>query len=232
MKIEPTTKIWLKFEGQKFRLPVNPNEISITRQSPTDNFDILGYGQIAVPQYRDLCTYKFKSFFPGDKDNPYTFSGAHDHTWYCSKLEAAMNNASIGKFMVSRPGGFNTNVRVIIKKFAYTDKGGEPEDLNYELELLEYRPYKAEKVVIKKDKKKKKKKAVTKKQRDVETPKLRVGAKVVANGTYCYDSLGSKPHGKANNLKTEVKRIVKGRKYPILIGYYGWIKESDLQVKS
>jgi uncharacterized spore protein YtfJ len=77
-----------------------------------------------------------------------------------------------------------------------------------------------------------KKIAVKKKQRAVESPRLRVGAAVVANGTYCYTSNGDKPHGTANNLKTEVKRIVTGRAYPILIGSYGWIKESDLQVKS
>ena len=61
---------------------------------------------------------------------------------------------------------------------------------------------------------------------------MRVGATVIANGTYCYSSNGSKPHGTANNLKTEVKRIVAGAAYPVLIGSYGWIKESDVQVKN
>ena len=60
---------------------------------------------------------------------------------------------------------------------------------------------------------------------------MRVGATVIANGTYCYDSYGSKPHGTAKNLKIKVKRIVPGRPYPILIGVYGWIKESNLQIK-
>jgi hypothetical protein len=234
MKLEPSTKIWLKFSGKKFLIPVNPKELDIGRQAPPDNFDILGKGQIAVPQYRDLHSIKFKSFFPGDVSAPYTSDGTQKPKYYCDILEKAMENATIGRFVIKRPGGFNKNIRVIIRKFDTTDTGGEPLDIPYEIELSEYRPYKAEKVVIKKKKTEKgvKKIAVKKKQRAVEAPRLRVGASVVANGTYCYTSYGDKPHGTANNLKTEVKRIVTGRAYPILIGAYGWIKESDLQVKS
>ena len=56
------------------------------------------------------------------------------------------------------------------------------------------------------------------------------GASVIANGVYCYDSGGGKPHGHANNLNTTVKRIVNGRPYPILIGSYGWTTASQLQI--
>lgn len=231
MKLEPTTKIWLKFNGTKFRIPVNPKEIDISKQAPADNFDILGYGQIAVPQYRDLQAIKFKSFFPGNTDNPYTFENAHKPLWYCKRLDEALENALIGKIIIKRPSGYNANLRVILRKFSTTDTGGEPTDIPYEIELMEYRPYKAEKVVIKKPKNpKKKKKAIKKKQREVETPKLRVGAKVVVNGKYWYTSQGSKPFGVANNLKTEVKRIVKGSKYPICVGTYGWVKDSNIRV--
>ena len=59
---------------------------------------------------------------------------------------------------------------------------------------------------------------------------MRVGAIVIANGTYCNDSYGSKPHGTANNIQTTVNRIVAGRAFPILIGSYGWITEAQLQV--
>ena len=79
--------------------------------------------------------------------------------------------------------------------------------------------------------KKKKKVATKEKKRSVTKKKIRVGAKVVANGKYWYSSYGAKPFGTAKNLTTEVKRIVKGRKYPICIGHYGWVKESQLQVK-
>ena len=66
--------------------------------------------------------------------------------------------------------------------------------------------------------------------RPVETPVLRVGASVIVNGAYCYDSYGSKPHGTANNLNTTVTRIVSANPYPVHVGHYGWVKESQLQV--
>lgn len=233
MKIEPTTKIWLKFGGVKFLLPVNPKEVDMERSAPPDNFDILGKGQIAVPQYSDLRSIKFKSFFPGVVDTPYASSMSQTPKYYCDILDEALDKAQIGRFVIKRPGGLNENIRVILRKFKVNDNGGEPFDIYYEVELSEYRDYKAKKVKVKKKKTKNgtKKVAITQKTRAVESPVMRVGATVAANGTYCYDSNGSKPHGTANNLQTEVKRIVSGRAYPILIGSYGWMKESDVQVK-
>ena len=141
-----------------------------------------------------------------------------------------MNEVNIGYLTINRPSGFNEHTRVIITAFNYQDVGGEALDITYTLELEEWKSYKAEKIVIKKSKKKKKV-ATKEKKRSVTKKKIRVGAKVVANGKYWYSSYGAKPFGTAKNLTTEVKRIVKGRKYPICIGHYGWVKESQLQVK-
>ena len=233
MKIEPKTKIWIKFPKTKILLPVNPKEINITRSSSPDTFKIIGVGQIGIPQYPDLATIKFESFFPGTNES-YTIDNAKKPKEYCTLFENAMNNASVCRIIIKRPKGNKLNLRCVIRQFDTVDKGGEPLDLTYKLTLQEYRSYKPEKVVLKKKKKKDTKKnvAVKVKQRAVDTPKLRVGAAVVANGPYYYTSYGNEPHGTANNLKTEVKRIVQGREYPILIGAYGWTKESNLQIKS
>lgn len=232
MKVEPTTKIWLQPLGEKtFNLPVNPKEIEVKGATDPDEFDIVGKGQVAVPQYPDLRTFKWKSFFPGDTDAPYARDTAFDISEYVQILETVMANASLIKLTIYRESGYNTSTWCMIKNFTTTDVGGEPHDLNYSIELEEYKPYEAEKVVVKTSKKTKKKKATTKKKRKTTTKKLRVGAKVVANGKYWYTSLGDKPSGTAKNLKTEIKRIVTGRKYPYLIGNYGWTDKSSLQVK-
>ena len=54
VRIEPKTKIWLKFGGIKFMLPVNPEEMEITKTAPSDRFMILGVGQIDIPQFSNL----------------------------------------------------------------------------------------------------------------------------------------------------------------------------------
>ena len=230
MKIEPKTKIWLEFGGEKFLIPVNPKELEITKSAPTDQFIILGVGQINVPQMSNLQGIKFDSFFPGNTLDPYTIAEAQKPVYYTDILQKAMNEATIGRIKIKRPGKLITNLRVTIKNFTTTDEGGDPLDISYSLELLEYRKYKPEKIVIKKQKQKKT--ASSEVQRDIDKPVMRVGSTVIANGPYYYDSNGSEPHGTAKNLKIEVKRIVQGRKYPILIGTHGWIKESNLQVKS
>jgi hypothetical protein len=231
MKVEPLTKIWLEFNGNKFMLPVNPKKIDTKKKSKPDEHDIVGKGQIAVPQYPDLKTYKWESFFPGDADDPYTAEEALEIPDYIEILDTAMNDARIGYLTINRPSGQNEHKRVIITAFDYQDVGGEPLDITYTIELEEWKSYKAEKIVIKKKKKKKKTVATKEKKRPITKKKVRVGAKVVANGKYWYSSYGAKPYGTAKNLQTEVKRIVKGNKYPICIGHYGWVKESQLQVK-
>ncbi len=231
IRVSPTTKIWLKFNGVKFRLPVNPEDVTIDGSSPSDSFSIIGLGQIDIPQYSNLRKIKFKSFFPGTTDAPYVFSKSQSPKYYYELLKKAMDEAKVGRLIVHRANGLNLNIRVTIKSLNTTDAGGNPEDLGYDIQLMEYRPFKPDKVTVKKESSK-----VTtvsnQVQRAVDTPVMRVGATVVANGTYCYDSYGSKPHGTAKNLTIQVKRIVPGRDYPILIGTYGWIKESCLQIKS
>lgn len=226
MQLETGTKIWLEFGADKFLLPVNPSSIDINNSAPQDTFNILGSKQVGVPQYPDLRVVKFKSFFPGNPAEPFVNDEAQDVATYCQLLEEALNNAEIGRIVINRPSGWNLDMQCVIKSFKTTDEGGEPEDVYYQIELSEYVPYQPETLVVSV-----KKQSINVKKERTNKKTLRVGAKVVANGTYCYDSYGSKPHGTAKNLKTEVKRIVKGREYPILIGVYGWIKESSLQIK-
>jgi len=231
MQIEPTTKIWLNF-GTKFRLPVNPSTIENDKSSPQDVFNILGFGQVSVPQYPDLETFKFKSFFPGEKE-PFVFSQAHSPLFYLDELQRALDSATVGEITIHRPTAGKLHMRCMIKSFKVTDNGGEPNDIYYQLELVEYRKFKPKKLkdITEKEDGKVEAKLQSITREEPVKPVMRVGASVLANGVYCYDSYGSKPHGTANNLKTEVKRIVPGREYPILIGSYGWTKESNLIIK-
>lgn len=102
----------------------------------------------------------------------------------------------------------------------------------YKAEFWEYRDYEPETVSVVSEPVQPDMSAevAAESQRSVETPVLRVGAAVIANGKYWYDSYGSKPFGTANNLSTTVTRIVSGNPYPIHIGSYGWLKESQIQI--
>jgi hypothetical protein len=124
-------------------------------------------------------------------------------------------------------------MRCVVSDFSTTDKGGEPEDIYYSVELTEYRNYEPKTVsviTVSEGVSSESGQVETEQGRPIEAPVLRVGAAVIANGRYWYDSYGSKPFGTANNLNTTITRIASGNSYPIHIGHYGWLREDQLQI--
>lgn len=224
MYIEPTTKIWLETQRTTFLIPVNPAKINIEQDAPEDTFKIVGRGQVAVPQNANLKKVKWESFLPGI-ESPFT-DGVFDIAYFVREIENVMLNAETCVFKMESINGTET-FNCIIKSFTHGQEGGNLYDVPYTIEVKEWRNYAPEIIEINTTKKVSK----TKKQRKSK-PVLTVGAKVIVNGKYYYDSYGSEPHGTAKNLNTYVKRIVPGRDYPVLIGNnIGWTKESNLQIK-
>ena len=237
MKVSNGTSIYLQF-GRKIKIPVNPSDISIKRPSKNKTYEVLDKGEIVVPMPPGLTEVSFESFIPSDSSVPYS-NGSISPKAFIKALDNAKKNRTKGRLVISRSGLFDTNLRCIVEEFETKDKGGEPNDIYYNISLKEYRAYAPQTITIaqpvapnaaQQEQTQQTAQVTAKVERPVETPVLRVGASVIANGVYCYDSYGGKPHGHANNLNTTVKRIVSGRAYPILIGSYGWITASQLQV--
>lgn len=232
-----STSIYLKFGSTKIRIPVNPEEIEIKYSSNHKEYDILGVGEVVVQKRPGLREVSWKGFFPGgDSIDPYINKGAKNPEWYEKQIHKAMKSKQKGRLIISRSGLYDTNMRCIISEFETTDKGGEPGDIYYSLKLQEYRDYSPQTISIvttpppSSGGESVQNNTATEQQRAVETPVLRVGATVVVNGEYCYDSYGGKPHGIANNISTTVTRIVTGNPYPVHVGFYGWVQESQLQI--
>ena len=229
-KIKNGCSIYIQFGSKKVKIPVNPEEIEI--EYPTDNktYNVLGKGEIVVPRKPSLKIVSWESFFPGSAADPYVNSGAKDPEDYEKYFSDAMKKKTKCRLIISRSGLYDTNIRCIVSSFKTTDKGGEPKDMYYEVELTEYRDYEPETVSIVTTPAEQPAEVAADPERPVETPVLRVGAAVIANGKYWYDSYGSKPFGTANNLTTTVTRIASGNPYPVHIGSYGWLQESQIQI--
>ena len=242
MYIEPTTKIWVTFDQKEtsivniigtrateFLLPMNPEKIDIKGDASQDSFRIIGKGQITVPQHGNLRKFSWNGFFPGI-ETPYT--GAFlPPEYYINIFENARQNGTIGRLKIYTNHG-QIDCPVIVKSFNTHEEGGNIFDVSYSVELIEWKDYSPR--TLKVDEKEK----TATEQPKKRTPKagaVTVGAKVIANGKYFYDSYGSKPFGTAKNLSTEITRIVEhpknGQDYPVHIGKYGWTKLSNLQVK-
>ena len=232
-KPENGCSIYVVFGDRKVRIPVNPEELEIKYPTANKTYDVLGVGQVVVPGKPALRQISWEGFFPGDPDAPYVNRGARPPKDYVDAFERALKNKQQCRLIISRSGLYDTNMKCVVSNFETRDKGGEPEDIYYSLELLEYRSYTPRTITIMTAQTVSQEpvQAVTETAaRPIETPILRVGASVTVNGPYCYDSYGARPHGTANNLSTTVTRIVSGNPYPIHVGSYGWVQESQLQI--
>lgn len=231
-KLKSGCSIYLVFSGKKIKIPVNPEEIEIKHPTDHKTYDVIGVGEIVVPRKPSLKEISWESFFPGDRSAVYVNSGAKVPSYYMKSLESALKKKRVGRLIITRSGVYDTNIKCIVSNFEIKDKGGEPKDIYYSLELKEYRSYapKVVSILATPAPGQTNTEASTETARAVETPVLRVGAPCVVNGEYCYDSYGGKPHGIANNLNTTVTRIVSGNPYPVHVGSYGWVTESQLQI--
>ncbi|HBI63014.1 MAG TPA: hypothetical protein DDY31_17720 [Lachnospiraceae bacterium] len=224
--------MYVVFGGKKAKIPVNPEEIKIDYPTDHQTYDILGTGQIVVPKKPALKTVAWEGFFPGDRNASYVNSGARSPKYYVDCFEKALKNKQVCRLVISRSSLYDTNMKCIVSSFETTDKGGEPDDIYYSVELQEYKSYapKTVAVITTPTLTGASAEASAEAPRPVDTPVMRVGAAVIANGEYCYDSYGGRPHGTANNLTATVTRIVSGNPYPIHIGHYGWVQEAQLQI--
>ena len=229
--------IYLTFGKKKIRIPVNPEELEIQYPTGHKTYDVLGIGQVVVPKRPSLKTVSWEGFFPGNTSAPYVNSGAREPGYYVRWFEKAIRGKWRCRLIITRSELYDTNMSCVVSDFQTKEGGGEPEDVYYSVQLTEYRSYApdtvgliAEEAPPEGGEQSVQAEAAVESPREVETPVLRVGAPVIVNGEYCYDSYGSKPHGTANNLSAAVTRIVSGNPYPIHVGSHGWVMESQLQI--
>ena len=234
-------KFFADVGGDTIEFPVNPKEYSVSYPSDNKTYNVLDIGEIVIPRLPSLMEVSWESYFPGDSDDPLIYG----HDWtdpedYVEAIIDARDNQEICDLVISRYNArgskmFDTNISAVIDSFETTEKGGEAGDVYYKIKFKEYRDFAPIKVSLPKESTQG---TDTVKVEDElrplsATPELRVGATVIANGTYFSSSYGDKPTGTANNLSTTVSRIIPdaSRPYPILIGgSRGWIKADQLQV--
>lgn len=233
-------KFFADVGGDTIEFPVNPKEYSISYPSDNKTYNVLDIGEIVVPRLPSLMEVSWESYFPGDSDDPLIYG----HDWsdpedYVEAIIDARDNQEICDLVISRYDArgskmFDTNISAVIDSFETTEKGGEAGDVYYKIKFKEYRDFAPIKVSPPLPEQPSQTVQINDQPRPLAAaPELRVGATVIANGTYFSSSYGDKPTGTANNLSTTVSRIIPdaSRPYPILIGgSRGWIKADQLQV--
>lgn len=228
--------------GDTLEFPVNPKEYTVSYPTDHAEYNVLDVGDIIVPKLPSLMEVSWESYFPGVPDDSFIQGrGWMEPGDYVQAIRNAMENKEICDLVISRydaSGGqmFDTNISAVITKFETTEKGGEAGDVYYKISWSEYRGFGAIPIRLPAAGPGMEIKTIAPEEipRGGEAPILRVGAAVIANGTYYASSYGDKPTGMANNLTTTVSRIIpdSSRPYPVLVGgNRGWLREDQLQIK-
>jgi len=125
--------------GRAVHFPVNPEEIRIQADTQSDTFRVLDLGEISLPRGRRATRYSWPGFLPGAAraGQPYMAF------WRPPKdilfdLETWHGENARLRFMVTET---EINKDVYIESLRHTwGKGSAFGDLEYEIELVEYRP--------------------------------------------------------------------------------------------
>ena len=226
-------RLFLEYEKQVVQFPVNPEELELTRDTENETTQIVNLGEINLINAPNLKEVEFECFFPSDSLPPYVVTKGKfkKPQFYIDFIEKIMNDKKPARFIVSDT---KINFEVSIEEFEYSLNAGT-NDINYTLNLKEYKPFSAKTVIIKQPTAATKPKASTSTKK--RTPKaFAIGDVVICNGKYWYSSWGAKPFGTFKNFKGKIHLIVadKTRKYRYHIttmtgGWRGWVDESQIR---
>lgn len=130
--------VYFKYGSNKYKLPVNPEEITRTREMNVETYQVLGSGEVSIPTYLGLEQFRFEAEFPST-DYHYLESGSHaDADYYEKMLKKAQKNQKPLRFIASNGITDDISVMVLVKSMEVVEKAGEEGDKNITLTLLEY----------------------------------------------------------------------------------------------
>ena len=129
--------IYFKAEGKKYKLPVNPESIEVSRNLNVSTFTVLGGNEVVMPSSMALAKIKFSFELPS-----YTYSYMnsgirHKADYYEKMLKKAQRDKKPIFFIASNEITEDISLRVLVT--GLTIKEGEEGDKKVDIELLEYK---------------------------------------------------------------------------------------------
>ena len=230
--LNPDTMIYLRIGGKRYTLPVNPEEIQVAHGSTDKTAEIAGLGEVLIPQKPGLREISFSSFLPGYHSDPWVHGSASAQN-LAKALESAWKGRMKCRLIISRSINYDTNMQCVISDLKLSDRGGEPDDLYYEVTFREYRSYGVSQMTVINtagtavtgpgaalmqgtEQGSKAILASVTAVREMDTPQMVVGASLVLNGSCYRTSAADLIVGTASGETAALTRIEQGS--PVLCG--------------
>ena len=123
--------------GSDFYFPVNPGEVKISRGKGIETVNILSYGEFDFPSGEKLKEIGFSSFFPSEHDSGYcNYENIPDPKIAMNILNIMIQDKKPVRLIIS---GTGVNVLVLVTGHETTFKGGEIDDIYFDLTLRTWR---------------------------------------------------------------------------------------------
>lgn len=131
-------EIWLS-NGTKDRIqiPVNPTEMGYSDSSNFEDIVLANGDERTIISGRNLREYSIESFFPRYRGAYVSSKTLLLPIEYVRKIKVWMDQKKVLQLQVTKT---NINVRVTIRSFEWKESGGAVGDIDYTLELKEYKP--------------------------------------------------------------------------------------------
>lgn len=130
--------VYLEADGQVYRLPVNPEEISRGNKFSVEKYRMLTGKQISIPSGRELEEISFEAEFPHD-ERSYTNKGFKNADIWEAALSKWQENMTVLRFIAVNGIGDDINMEMLITQVQNVEKAGEEGDKYISLKLVEYK---------------------------------------------------------------------------------------------
>jgi len=222
-------QFYLTIDSKRYMLPVNPSEIRVRDGSNNDVSEVVKLGEINQLGVRSLTETSITCFFPADYSRPYVSKGSTELSpkgWVKLLLDAKNSNKTVRLIVTDT----DINLLMSIEDFehSYVDSTG---DVEYTIDLKEYREYAAKYVKTVAKKVSTAKKVAT---QPVSTAAITIGCTVIVNGRLHRDSYGTGPGRTEVNATRKVNFIKLGRSHPYHVtmldgGWRGWVTAGSVR---
>ncbi len=136
--------VFFRDEEEKLtiRLPMNPEEISKSREVENEDYEVLKLGKISVPGAMGLMEIKFEAQFPHKVSSLVeTRNNFKGPDYYIDKFTTWMKNKKAIRFICTNGITRDLSILVTITNLELKESAGEEGDYYISFSLQEYAPY-------------------------------------------------------------------------------------------
>lgn len=143
--------IFFDYDNKTYRLPTNPEQITISSVQANSKYEILKQGQIAIPTHMELKEYSFECEFP-NKPLHYveTSNSFKPADYYINLFKNIREDLKPIRFIASNGIGDEITSLVLIEDIEIVEKAGEEGDKYLSFSLLEYKEFNKKQVTVQK----------------------------------------------------------------------------------